>query len=763
MTGEPRWSGLGPARVGWALWGAAFLLYAWGAAPGVEWLDAGELVAAGWSMGIAHPPGEPGYALLARAAAYLPIGEVAFRVNLLSAAAAAWVVMGVFHLCLALVGRGDGGAAADGPALVGAAVGAMVVGLSPILVEQATRAEVYAPAAALVVWGARFGVRFVRGLSPPRIRDALIAAFLLSLAVSVQPLVAASVALPVAVAVAWCARRRLVRLAPWALAMALLGLLALAYLPIRARAPDRPLLVWGEPGTWEAFRAVVSGAAYGQNFAGAGFGGRFVGHLELLSEGTGFAALLAGTTGLLFGAFTRLRGAAVLLAAMFAVVAGTAAQRIFYPANPDVHGYLIAALAFAATGVTVITVGAARLLAGPSVRSTRLAWLLALVPVLGLAAAGPRIHVRDGGFRRADDALLYWDATVGRMPAGPGVYFANSDHALFPAWYERLVAGARPDIAIANDGLVTSSWFLRMIDRSLPPIFVPHVDDGGRRDRLAHRLAADNLTAGRPVGGEWPLTGFAPAPGGAPPPTGITAAPNGLGFRFAPAGTPPEARPAPLPAYQGDIGRRVAGHIALLRSAWQLDQQGGGVWRELPRVTPVFIYEPWQGELVAEDAAFAAGGKLMNGGLPRDAPRERQLLRYWHFRLGEERDSGGWTRPRPEEEIVTAQMLARHQRVPQAKELLRSLLTAAPDNQTATLLLAALLANDGERVEAHALLARLLEDHPDNARAHAQLGLIFAQEGRFADAIAEWRTSLALDPGQPDVSAWLRRAETQRP
>ena len=49
------------------------------AAPGVEWLDAGELTAAGFTMGVSHPPGQPGHALLARLAAYLPLGEVAFR------------------------------------------------------------------------------------------------------------------------------------------------------------------------------------------------------------------------------------------------------------------------------------------------------------------------------------------------------------------------------------------------------------------------------------------------------------------------------------------------------------------------------------------------------------------------------------------------------------------------------------------------------------------------------------------------------------
>ena len=39
-------------------------VFAAGAAPGVEWLDAGELTAAGYTLGISHPPGQPGHALL---------------------------------------------------------------------------------------------------------------------------------------------------------------------------------------------------------------------------------------------------------------------------------------------------------------------------------------------------------------------------------------------------------------------------------------------------------------------------------------------------------------------------------------------------------------------------------------------------------------------------------------------------------------------------------------------------------------------------
>ena len=54
-----------------------------GLAPG--WLDAPELVAASFSLGVSHPPGHPAYILFSHLFALLPIGSVAFRLALFSA------------------------------------------------------------------------------------------------------------------------------------------------------------------------------------------------------------------------------------------------------------------------------------------------------------------------------------------------------------------------------------------------------------------------------------------------------------------------------------------------------------------------------------------------------------------------------------------------------------------------------------------------------------------------------------------------------
>jgi hypothetical protein len=64
---------------------AVFLVYWRTLAPTIGGGDSGELVATACATGVAHPPGYPIYTVLAKLLTFLPVGTVAYRVNLLSA------------------------------------------------------------------------------------------------------------------------------------------------------------------------------------------------------------------------------------------------------------------------------------------------------------------------------------------------------------------------------------------------------------------------------------------------------------------------------------------------------------------------------------------------------------------------------------------------------------------------------------------------------------------------------------------------------
>ncbi|MFN8569171.1 MAG: DUF2723 domain-containing protein [Kouleothrix sp.] len=124
-------------------------------APGITWAndgsDSGDLVTAAATLGVPHPSGYPTYVLLARLFQLIPLGDLAYRTTLLSAAAAVLAALGVYAITRALL-------AGDLPGWLAAATAAgaaLALGLTPVLWGQAVVAEVYALNAlfaALALW-----------------------------------------------------------------------------------------------------------------------------------------------------------------------------------------------------------------------------------------------------------------------------------------------------------------------------------------------------------------------------------------------------------------------------------------------------------------------------------------------------------------------------------------------------------------------------------------------------------------------------------
>ena len=60
--------------------------------------DSGELIAAAYSLGIAHVPGHPLYVLIGKLFSFLPLGNIAYRLNFMSAFFAALALGSLFVL-----------------------------------------------------------------------------------------------------------------------------------------------------------------------------------------------------------------------------------------------------------------------------------------------------------------------------------------------------------------------------------------------------------------------------------------------------------------------------------------------------------------------------------------------------------------------------------------------------------------------------------------------------------------------------------------
>jgi hypothetical protein len=118
---------------------AALAAYVRTLAPDVLYSDSAEFQTLAYTLGMTHSTGYPIYLLLARLLGLLPLGSLAWRVNLLSATSGAVTVSAVYLLARHVT-----------RSRIGALLGSLALGLSYTFWSQAVIAEVYTPGLAFL-------------------------------------------------------------------------------------------------------------------------------------------------------------------------------------------------------------------------------------------------------------------------------------------------------------------------------------------------------------------------------------------------------------------------------------------------------------------------------------------------------------------------------------------------------------------------------------------------------------------------------------
>ncbi|NUO79249.1 DUF2723 domain-containing protein [candidate division KSB1 bacterium] len=128
-------------------------------APTTSFWDAGEFISCAYNLGIPHPPGAPLYLLLARLFAILPwAGDIAMRVNLLSALMSACATTFTFLIIIRMIELCHGSAATSAQRLlhyIAGAIGALAFAFSDTQWFNSVEAELYSASllsAALILW-----------------------------------------------------------------------------------------------------------------------------------------------------------------------------------------------------------------------------------------------------------------------------------------------------------------------------------------------------------------------------------------------------------------------------------------------------------------------------------------------------------------------------------------------------------------------------------------------------------------------------------
>ena len=422
--------------------------------PSVYWLDSGQLSTAAFHLGVAHAPGEPLWVMLGHLLDALPLGDVAFRANLLSCLAAAAVAPGLI-LAATTWGRWRWGRRGS--------VALLLTLLTPSLTYplwmQAVRSEVYSLQLALVV----ACIAYLGIASRNRPRPWMVAAILGGLAASVHPLLAAAGILP---AILIAAFTRGIPRGPALLATACcagVGLTPFVLPALRSHA----WYVWGDPGTWQGYVDLITAKDFGDNFSGVDIDNlkRTLGILSgsiLQGPSTTVLGLSIVGLGLLLKTHTRL--ALLLVLSGGATFCTELMQTKVWAEHADIHGYLslVHVGLWVAAGASLVALGAFNL---PSSGRP----LPSFIPVMAVLVFGAGATLAEAPHtNRAHNHLARIHARAGLDAVPPGgTLITSGNSTMFTVMYLQWVEGFRPDVRAAHRILLTHPWYRRTWSR--PP------------------------------------------------------------------------------------------------------------------------------------------------------------------------------------------------------------------------------------------------------------------------------------------------------
>jgi hypothetical protein len=412
---------------------ASGVLYALTLAPTVGAGDSGELILAARDFGIAHPPGYALWLLLARLFVAIPVGEIALRVNALSAAVAA-IGAGRFWLL----------ARQSGLRTPAAAVATALFATATVIWNAAVEAEVYALATAVFLllgllagrarrlratWRDESLFFFVAGLSTVAHQTLLFPALALALWVLARPRKNRVGFARIASAIAW----------------AMAGCSLMLVIPIRWSAG--PAFAWTDVRGLSGLADYMLRRTYGglsQNpfrldRAVDGFLG--MGGIVLASLGWVGSAL--ALSGLVSGRARRMTGP--LFLAALAIPAALVALLRFTPDAEHLAQVAPFLTPLVVTGALFAGAGAAWL-----TRRTPPAWrgrAAAAAVVLACAVIPWRYAECDRhGFRLAE---RYANDLLAQAPAN-ATLILDGDNETFLTAYATRVHGVRPDVTLRH-------------------------------------------------------------------------------------------------------------------------------------------------------------------------------------------------------------------------------------------------------------------------------------------------------------------------
>ena len=437
-------------------------------APDVAGGDSGELVTVAHTLGVAHPPGYPLYTLLAKLFTLLPLGTIAWRVNLFSAVCGA----GAAAVLFLATARWSG-------SLWAGLASASLFAFSPRVWPHAVTAEVFALNNFFLAGLVYLTVRFWQdgaGIEGSRAAQACFLFFWIGLGLS-NHLTLVFYAVPAALFVLIHAGSEMWR--PRRLAMfavcGLAGLLPYAYLPIASARV--PLMSWGDQTTLHGFLDHLLRREYGTFRLGVqeqGPGGFLMQRLGLYASGS-FADLfwvgpLLAVAGVSLALRQRSRALAWCWAGaflFFLIVFNTLANGSL---EPGVSRFVEGRFWQQPHLLLCVFVGLG--LAGLAMRLGSRGRRALPVAAVALAIAQPAIHFREQDKSGQTEIRDVLKAILDSQPER-SLLLETGDYTFHGLRYMQIVEGYRTDIRVLDQMLLGYTWHQRLATKYFPDVTFP--------------------------------------------------------------------------------------------------------------------------------------------------------------------------------------------------------------------------------------------------------------------------------------------------
>jgi len=405
----------------------------------VYWLDAPEFAAAGFSLGMVHPPGHPLVMLLLRAMDNLPFGSIAFRSNVFSGVFAAMSASILSILTFSVLRCMKTGR-------TGAEFLAWTAGIgfafSPALTIQGTGVEVYSLNLFLTLVALCLAFQ-----SGENMKFTVPAAFFLGLGFANHHYLTL-LASPAVIWAAYPALKQRPKLLIPSIIAFILPLTAYLYIPIRA--PAGPLPSWTDINGASGLFNYISARTFAGSLGGFSMYRVIKNTITAVFMASGQLSpifLAVSLAGMIITFLKNRRLFAIFCLFIALNLASKVAMSILDPQNPDAYGYFLPSFAILFTFAAV----ALAPLLKTRLRALAIAGALGLVMSPALFAAGPAMHRRD-----FHDTQVYTNIALRALPSDSLVMMSFYP-SFFLALYDRAITGLRPDCTFIQASLYEKS------------------------------------------------------------------------------------------------------------------------------------------------------------------------------------------------------------------------------------------------------------------------------------------------------------------